>query len=411
MAVDARFRREWRKKNPILGKNVMGIDLNDNSVKLGDGETRWNDLVYTSQLPSPSGVMLPSSSGDGTTGGVGSAELDSAVADLNASIATRQASATAATDTELNAAVANLNALVAAKQDAVTAATDSELNAAIANLTALITPKQDAASAATDAELASQVSTLTALINAKQDNATAATDAELAAAIADVNASISAKQDAATAATDSELAAAVSNLNATLLTKQDAATAATDAELAAAFPVMGTLAARPTAAAFGRGYYWASDDNGGTLYYSNATAWTKMSPGVAEPAGLELGYAEITAAPPGVTGGAVDIVGLSTTVTVGTRPIVVKVTADSGQNTVAGAGLQLTIMEGASQKQARTAMSPAANQIAGIGTFQARLTPSPGQHTYKVQIASVFAGTSTLNVTPTNPVSIQVVTC
>jgi hypothetical protein len=47
-----------------------------------------------------------------------------------------------------------------------------------------------------------------------------------------------------------------------------------------AVAVTGTLAAQPTAATFGKGFYFATDDNGGTLYYSNGTSWSKQAPGV-----------------------------------------------------------------------------------------------------------------------------------
>lgn len=45
----------------------------------------------------------------------------------------------------------------------------------------------------------------------------------------------------------------------------------------------GTLAARPTAAAAGDGaLYWATDDNGGTLYLSNGSTWSQAAPGVSQ---------------------------------------------------------------------------------------------------------------------------------
>lgn len=46
----------------------------------------------------------------------------------------------------------------------------------------------------------------------------------------------------------------------------------------------GTLAARPAAATYGVGAYFATDDNGGALHYSNGTGWTLMAP-----AGTQLG--------------------------------------------------------------------------------------------------------------------------
>jgi hypothetical protein len=65
------------------------------------------------------------------------------------------------------------------------------------------------------------------------------------------------------------------------LLKQDTSTASTDAErdaaIAAAASQAGTLASRPTAAAGNLGLlYFATDDNGGTLYRSTGSAWTKL---------------------------------------------------------------------------------------------------------------------------------------
>lgn len=45
--------------------------------------------------------------------------------------------------------------------------------------------------------------------------------------------------------------------------------------------LVGTLAARPAPDGVGSGrYYFATDDNGGTLYRDNGTSWIKVSPGV-----------------------------------------------------------------------------------------------------------------------------------
>jgi hypothetical protein len=42
---------------------------------------------------------------------------------------------------------------------------------------------------------------------------------------------------------------------------------------------VGTLAARPAATA-GAGFYIATNDNGGTLYYSTGAAWVQAAQGV-----------------------------------------------------------------------------------------------------------------------------------
>jgi hypothetical protein len=46
----------------------------------------------------------------------------------------------------------------------------------------------------------------------------------------------------------------------------------------------GLLAAQPSATTFGKGFYFATDDNGGTQYYSNGTIWTRQAPGIAQAA-------------------------------------------------------------------------------------------------------------------------------
>jgi hypothetical protein len=85
-------------------------------------------------------------------------------------------------------------------------------------------------------------------------------------------------------------------------------------------PTVGTLGAQPAAATFGKGFYWASDDNGGTLYYSNGTAWQKQAPGVSQAAMPTLvAQATITSGfqiPAGVaTNTPSDVTGLSITFT------------------------------------------------------------------------------------------------
>lgn len=54
-----------------------------------------------------------------------------------------------------------------------------------------------------------------------------------------------------------------------------------------------TMANRPTAASY-TGWYFASDVNGGTLYYSNGSAWTQVDAGVSWGSGTQLAYAQTT---------------------------------------------------------------------------------------------------------------------
>ena len=52
MAVQLQFRRgtasEWTNANPILAEGELGLELDSNKFKLGNGITRWNSLLYTS---------------------------------------------------------------------------------------------------------------------------------------------------------------------------------------------------------------------------------------------------------------------------------------------------------------------------------------------------------------------------
>lgn len=57
----------------------------------------------------------------------------------------------------------------------------------------------------------------------------------------------------------------------------------------------GLLGARPAAATFGKGYYFATDDNGGSLYHSDGTGWTKVTVGVNWASGTQLAYSQDTA--------------------------------------------------------------------------------------------------------------------
>ena len=36
----------WRQVNPVLAQNEIGYDETNRSFKIGDGSTRWNDLLY-----------------------------------------------------------------------------------------------------------------------------------------------------------------------------------------------------------------------------------------------------------------------------------------------------------------------------------------------------------------------------
>jgi len=51
MAVKIQLRRDtaanWNSNNPILAEGEIGVELDTNRMKVGDGSTHWNDLPYT----------------------------------------------------------------------------------------------------------------------------------------------------------------------------------------------------------------------------------------------------------------------------------------------------------------------------------------------------------------------------
>lgn len=69
---------------------------------------------------------------------------------------------------------------------------------------------------------------------------------------------------------------------------------------------------RPTPAVYGVGWYFANDQNGGTLYYSNGTTWQQTSPGINWASGTQLAYAPDSTFNTAITGiGAANAVDLS----------------------------------------------------------------------------------------------------
>lgn len=120
--------------------------------------------------------------------------------------------------------------------------------------------------------------------------------------------------------------------------------------------------------------------------------------------GLELGYAQITSDFT-TAAGPVDAAGLSITVTVGARPIMLEFYSQGLSNSAAGGYGSATLVEGSTVLQ-RGGFGGAAN-VTFPGTVRVRLAPSPGSHTYKVQLAAVIAGTAKLQATADGPAFIR----
>lgn len=126
-------------------------------------------------------------------------------------------------------------------------------------------------------------------------------------------------------------------------------------------------------------------------------------------AGAELGYAEITSGTTSTTTNSFeDLTGLSVTVTVGARPIVIWAFFAAVSHSAAGGNITAKIFEGATGLQASSFTSTSANYQGPIAA-QVRLAPSAGSHTYKLAWASNVAGTHTLTASSSQKTSIQVV--
>jgi len=166
------------------------------------------------------------------------------------------------------------------------------------------------------------------------------------------------------------------------------------------YSLVGLLTARPAAASSNSGlFYFATDDNGGTMYRSDSSSWTKVSAAVSDASGKELG--RVTTATNFSTSSTapVDYTGLSVTVTVGSRPILVHACLPFVQVTGAAGYIQARILEDGTMKQGIIQSVPLSSFT--YLDFSIPLTPSTGSHVYKVQVL-VQTGTMTLASTGTS---------
>lgn len=125
--------------------------------------------------------------------------------------------------------------------------------------------------------------------------------------------------------------------------------------------------------------------------------------------GRELGYAQITATSPNFSTAGSDIAGLSVTVNVGVRPILVRFFTSGVTTASAGQYILLSIWEGATQLQASAVAPGQTNDFVHV-YGEVRLAPSAGSHTYKVR-GVTETGNATVLAIPTQPAFIQVVEC
>lgn len=125
--------------------------------------------------------------------------------------------------------------------------------------------------------------------------------------------------------------------------------------------------------------------------------------------GVELGYAQITANATATT--EADVAGLSTTVTVGARPIMVRAYAPQLQHS-GSAFAAMSIFVGGSRTGTR--MNGGVTSLVTGGLIEIRQNPAGGSYTYNVKLWGTNgiggnSGTATIVCQASNPAFIQVV--
>lgn len=160
----------------------------------------------------------------------------------------------------------------------------------------------------------------------------------------------------------------------------------------------GLIAARPSAGTLNdKSTYYASDDNGGTLYQVQGGAWVKIAAGLSDIAGgreLPNGYSEWTNAQTFTA--VADVTNGSITPTVGSRAVLVMVAISAVQNDTVPGAVLVTLTDAANTiLDQRQVSAQTANQNIAVAPMFARLTPPSGTGTtYKVRCQRVTAGTA-----------------
>lgn len=119
----------------------------------------------------------------------------------------------------------------------------------------------------------------------------------------------------------------------------------------------------------------------------------------------ELGYAQITSSAQQTGAGTSDAAGLSVTVTVGSRPIIVEVGGTTVNNSSASGVGTISLKEGAT---VLATFSSSLTTIPQPVSRAVRLTPTAGSHTYKVTIGQLVTGNTVLTASATDPAFIWV---
>lgn len=182
---------------------------------------------------------------------------------------------------------------------------------------------------------------------------------------------------------------------------------------------MGTLAARPLAGAVAEGaIYFATDDDGGTVWQVIAGAWQQLAPGLTETSGVELARMELfdgdgviqTAASAALT----DVVFAAATFQInfatGARPANV-VLVGIGASTQAGGGGRIAINDVAGGRFEDTIGDAGAANSWFPFRVEMKIAANQPARNYKVQIANRVGGTFSLGGLANRTVKLYATTC
>lgn len=124
--------------------------------------------------------------------------------------------------------------------------------------------------------------------------------------------------------------------------------------------------------------------------------------------GIELGFAQVTSNTTQTGAGVSDVPGLEVTVTVGSRPIVLLLSAQSLVNS-SGSGVGYVALQEVTPLTTLGSCIASGTALPLPVARRVRLAPSAGSHTYKVVVGQLVTGNTTLQATALDPASIQVV--
>lgn len=110
----------------------------------------------------------------------------------------------------------------------------------------------------------------------------------------------------------------------------------------------------------------------------------------------ELGYAEITANATASSTTPDDVVGFSITVTIRPNPVIVTFDCAAIKNSNANGGVRIDILEDGVGVGRVSSLINSADAAMGAHR-EIRRNPLVGDHTYKIQLATLFSGTATIS--------------